>query len=193
MLETARRLFSESGYVATLVSDIAEEAGVVVQTIYARLGSKNGLLMGLLDLIDEDANVSDGAAAVAAESVPEDVLGADGQLARRCRSAAGTSSVHCSPPQPANASSNERSQKDSGAILKPHRYRRLAATRRSWTFIRGPSSRPVRPLSSSIDSLRRVWQVAQVGAARRRSSEMELEGESRTIRRGARPTPLSSF
>jgi AcrR family transcriptional regulator len=82
ILETARKLFAERGYVATSVSDIAEEAGVAVQTIYARLGSKHGLLMGLLDLIDEEGNVSEGAGAVATASTAAAALKAEIRLTR---------------------------------------------------------------------------------------------------------------
>ena len=53
----ARRLFAERGYAATSISDIAQEAGVAIQTIYARLGSKRGMLLALIDLIDEEAGV----------------------------------------------------------------------------------------------------------------------------------------
>jgi len=82
ILETARKLFAERGYVATSVSDIAEEAGVAVQTIYARLGSKHGLLMGLLDLIDEEGNVSEGAGAVVTASTAAAALKAEIRLTR---------------------------------------------------------------------------------------------------------------
>ena len=44
ILHTARELFARQGYAATSVTDIAREAGVAVQTIYARLGSKRGML-----------------------------------------------------------------------------------------------------------------------------------------------------
>jgi len=57
ILRAARRLFAERGYAATSINDIAEEAGVAIQTIYARLGSKRGLLLALIDLIDEEAGV----------------------------------------------------------------------------------------------------------------------------------------
>ena len=57
ILRAARRLFAERGYAATSINDIAEEAGVAIQTIYARLGSKRGLLLALIDLIDEEADV----------------------------------------------------------------------------------------------------------------------------------------
>ena len=57
ILRAARRLFAERGYAATSINDIAEEAGVAIQTIYARLGSKRGMLVALIDLIDQEAGV----------------------------------------------------------------------------------------------------------------------------------------
>jgi AcrR family transcriptional regulator len=89
IVQTARRLFAERGYVATSVNDIAEEAGVAVQTIYARLGSKRGILMGLLELIDEEAGVPAAAAAIATASTPEDVLLTQIQLTRVLRERCG--------------------------------------------------------------------------------------------------------
>ncbi|MGH9292786.1 MAG: TetR/AcrR family transcriptional regulator [Acidimicrobiales bacterium] len=82
ILQTARRLFGERGYVATSIGDIAEEAGVAVQTIYARVGSKHGLLTGLLELIDEESGVPEGAAAIFAATRPKDVLRAGISLTR---------------------------------------------------------------------------------------------------------------
>ena len=58
ILAAARRLFAERGYTATSINDIAAEAGVAVQTIYARLGSKRGMVLALIDLIDEEAGVN---------------------------------------------------------------------------------------------------------------------------------------
>jgi AcrR family transcriptional regulator len=82
ILEVARRLFAERGYVATSVTDIAEEAGVAVQTIYARLGSKRGMLMGLIDLIDEEAGVDELVAAISSAQTPAQTLRADVRLTR---------------------------------------------------------------------------------------------------------------
>jgi AcrR family transcriptional regulator len=50
LLETALALFLEHGYVATSVEAIATAAGVAVQTIYNRFGSKSGLLFAAFDL-----------------------------------------------------------------------------------------------------------------------------------------------
>jgi AcrR family transcriptional regulator len=82
ILQTARRLFAERGYAATSVNDIAEEASVAVQTIYSRLGSKRGIVMALLELIDEEAGVPEAAAAIATGSTPEDVLRTQNRLTR---------------------------------------------------------------------------------------------------------------
>ena len=82
ILEVARRLFAERGYVATSVNEIAEAAGVAVQTIYARLGSKRGMLMGLIDLIDEEAGVGDLATAVSSAPTAAETLRAEVRLTR---------------------------------------------------------------------------------------------------------------
>lgn len=72
ILRAARRLFAERGYAATSINDIAEQAGVAIQTIYARLGSKRGMLLALIDLIDEEAGVG---------PLAQQVMGADTPLA----------------------------------------------------------------------------------------------------------------
>ncbi len=54
ILEAARTLFTEDGYANTPIRRLAEQAGVAVPTIYATFGSKPGVLMGLLDLIDTE-------------------------------------------------------------------------------------------------------------------------------------------
>jgi len=59
ILRVARRLFRERGYAGTSVRLLAEQAGVAVQTIYSAFGSKAGVLAGLPDLIDEEAEVHD--------------------------------------------------------------------------------------------------------------------------------------
>jgi AcrR family transcriptional regulator len=74
ILHTARRLFAERGYVHTSINNIAEEAGVAVQTIYDRLGSKRGMLAGLLELIDEESGVRENAGAIFTANNPTDAL-----------------------------------------------------------------------------------------------------------------------
>ena len=53
ILDAARQLFSEHGYANTPIRRIAEAAGVAVQTIYSTFGSKPGVLVGMLDLVDQ--------------------------------------------------------------------------------------------------------------------------------------------
>lgn len=55
ILDAARRLFAEQGFAATAVRPIAEEAGVAVQTLYSTFGSKQGLLLALVDTVREQA------------------------------------------------------------------------------------------------------------------------------------------
>ena len=45
-------LFADRGYTATTIELIAETAGVAVQTIYNTLGSKRGILVGLVGAVD---------------------------------------------------------------------------------------------------------------------------------------------
>jgi len=49
VLEAARSLFLEAGYVATTIDAIAELADVSPETVYATFGNKRSLLSGLLD------------------------------------------------------------------------------------------------------------------------------------------------
>jgi AcrR family transcriptional regulator len=82
ILQTARQLFARQGYAATSVTDIAREADVAVQTIYARLGSKRGMLMALIDLIDEEADVGGLVGDIRGASTPEYTLRAEVRLTR---------------------------------------------------------------------------------------------------------------
>jgi AcrR family transcriptional regulator len=74
IVTAARRLFVERGYAATTMSDIAAEAGVAVQTIYASCGSKRDLVLSLTDLIDEEAGVAELGDELRAAGTPRDVL-----------------------------------------------------------------------------------------------------------------------
>jgi AcrR family transcriptional regulator len=82
ILSAARRLFAERGYAATSINDIAEEADVAVQTIYARLGSKRGMLIALIDLIDQEAGVEQLVEHVQSASTPPKALSAGIRLTR---------------------------------------------------------------------------------------------------------------
>ena len=50
VLEAARRLFRDRGYVATTIGTIAQEAGVAAQTVYVAFGNKRAILAALMDL-----------------------------------------------------------------------------------------------------------------------------------------------
>jgi AcrR family transcriptional regulator len=89
ILDAARRLFADRGYGAVPVSEIAAEAGVAVQTIYASWGSKRALLWGLLDVVDEQADVGDIAAALFATDDPVEAVRLSVRLNRRVNERAG--------------------------------------------------------------------------------------------------------
>jgi AcrR family transcriptional regulator len=74
ILVAARRLFAERGYAATSVVEIAQEAGVAVQTIYSRLGSKGGVVLALLDLLDEESGLPETTAGLLDVREPRRVL-----------------------------------------------------------------------------------------------------------------------
>lgn len=50
VVEAATRLFGERGWAATGMRDVAREAGVSVETVYANFGSKGDLLMAAIDV-----------------------------------------------------------------------------------------------------------------------------------------------
>ncbi|MFL5861878.1 MAG: TetR/AcrR family transcriptional regulator [Solirubrobacteraceae bacterium] len=82
ILRAARRLFADRGYAATSINDIAEQAGVAIQTIYARLGSKRGMLLALIDLIDQEAGVEPLAQEVTSARTPRAALRAGVHVTR---------------------------------------------------------------------------------------------------------------
>jgi AcrR family transcriptional regulator len=49
-IDTAARLFAERGYVATSLADVAAEAGMAVQTLYAAFATKANLLARAIDV-----------------------------------------------------------------------------------------------------------------------------------------------
>jgi len=50
IVEAARRLFIERGYRGTTIEQIAQEAGVAVETVYATFGNKRTILSRLVDV-----------------------------------------------------------------------------------------------------------------------------------------------
>ncbi len=76
VLAAAQRLFIAKGYTATTMSDIAEEAGVAMQSVYKAGTSKADLLQQVIELVvagdDEDVMMTDRPSimAIAAESDP---------------------------------------------------------------------------------------------------------------------------
>jgi AcrR family transcriptional regulator len=75
ILLAARRLFGERGFAATSIADIARAAEVSPQTIYDRVGSKAGLLVALVDVIDEQVGAN--------ERIPRVFAATSGRVALR--------------------------------------------------------------------------------------------------------------
>lgn len=50
IVEAARRLFTERGYVGTTIEAIAREAGVAAETVYAAFGNKRAVLQRLIGI-----------------------------------------------------------------------------------------------------------------------------------------------
>jgi AcrR family transcriptional regulator len=83
ILRAARQLFSERGVGNTSVQQIAQEAGVAVQTIYGSVGSKTALVLALNDLIDEEAGVAELAAELFGEPDPAHMIAKGVHLTRQ--------------------------------------------------------------------------------------------------------------
>lgn len=86
ILDAARTLFAAQGYANTPIRQLAEQAGVAVQTIYATFGSKPGVVVGLLDLMDRET-VGPIVRRLMAEDIPEEQLELVAALERQVREA----------------------------------------------------------------------------------------------------------
>ena len=79
LLELATQLFTERGYAAASMDELATRAGVSKPVIYSQFSSKEGLLVATIDALGIELNEVV-AAAVTAETDPEELLRA-GSLA----------------------------------------------------------------------------------------------------------------
>jgi AcrR family transcriptional regulator len=89
ILQAARELFAERGFANTTVKGLAERAGVAIQTIYATFGSKAGVVMGLVDLLDEEAGVEVIHADIQGAVDPRETLRLTARIARQIRERCG--------------------------------------------------------------------------------------------------------
>jgi AcrR family transcriptional regulator len=117
----ARRLFAERGYAATSMVDIALEAGVAVQTIYASCGSKRELVLALVDTIDEEAGVATIAAQLAESDEPAEIVSLAVHLTRQLNERCGDivsallSAASLEPDAAAAAAEGKRRHRDGSA------------------------------------------------------------------------------
>ncbi|MEE9298414.1 MAG: TetR/AcrR family transcriptional regulator [Acidimicrobiia bacterium] len=68
--KSARRLFATHGFSKTTIAQIAEDAGVAPQTIYAVFGSKGGVVGEMLEDLEESADQDAWVAGMLAEQDP---------------------------------------------------------------------------------------------------------------------------
>jgi AcrR family transcriptional regulator len=89
ILRAARRLFTEHGFAGTSVQQIAEEAGVAVQTIYSSVGSKSALVLALGDLIEEEADALRLNAEISQQTDPRQLIATGVHLTRQLNERSG--------------------------------------------------------------------------------------------------------
>lgn len=74
ILAAARELFVERGYAQTTVAQIAQRAGVAVQTVYSSVGAKSELLIALLEVSRSGAGVQQRDQAAIEATDPHEIL-----------------------------------------------------------------------------------------------------------------------
>jgi AcrR family transcriptional regulator len=134
ILRAARRLFAERGYAATSMSEIAHEAGVAVQTIYASCGSKRQLVLALIDTIDEEADVAGVAAELAQSDEPREIIELGVRITRqlneRCGDIIGALLSAASVEPDAAAAAQEGKRRHRGGTARTaHKLHTLGALR----------------------------------------------------------------
>ena len=138
ILRAARRLFAVRGYAGTSLQQIAEEAGVAVQTIYSSVGTKTALVLALNDLIDEEAGVAQLAAAVLAETDPSRLISKGTYLTRQLNERCGDliqvlTSAEPAEPDAAAAVAEGTRRHELGASAIARRLETLGALRAGTT------------------------------------------------------------
>src|SRR3712207_1918059 len=89
ILDVARRQFAERGYAAASVRPIAKEAGISLQTLYSTFGSKQGLLLALVDTVREQTGGDEARERIARSDDPEELIALAAGLRRRILEEAG--------------------------------------------------------------------------------------------------------
>jgi AcrR family transcriptional regulator len=134
ILVTARRLFAEQGFVRTSVKEIAEEAGVAVQTIYSSVGSKSELVLALVDLIDEESGIAELAADLFRQTKPDETVAKGVRVTRQLNERCGDlilaiDSAQARDPDAAAALADGLRRHDEGARAIVGRLADLGALR----------------------------------------------------------------
>lgn len=70
----ASQLFATQGFAATTVNQIADEAGVSAQTVYAVFGSKAALVASMLEFFQRESGINETQAAIGNEGDPQKQL-----------------------------------------------------------------------------------------------------------------------
>lgn len=89
IVRAARKLFAERGYAHVAMADIAREADVAVQTIYASVGTKRDLVFAMLELIDDESGVPVLARRIVEAPTPPEALAACVHLTRQMQERVG--------------------------------------------------------------------------------------------------------
>jgi AcrR family transcriptional regulator len=133
-MQAARLLFARDGYTASSVAQIAREADVAVQTIYSSIGSKADVVVSLVDLIDEEADIGPLLHTLGDLEAPEDLIGLMARITRRVNERCGdiievlVSASHAEPEAAAAATEGRRRHK-LGARRVATRLHELGALR----------------------------------------------------------------
>jgi AcrR family transcriptional regulator len=134
ILRAARRLFADRGYSATSMADIAREAGIAVQTIYASCGPKRDLVLALVDTIDDEAEVAALARRLAGSNEPAEIISLGVRVTRQLNERCGDiisallSAAPIEPDAAAAAEEGKRRHRD-GTARTAHKLHALGALR----------------------------------------------------------------